>query len=477
MDPLDLAAVARAMDAAPPSPAEAPLLARSAVIDSREATPGALFFCLEGDRTDGHRHLEGARAAGAVAAVVRRGAAMAPVAGPLPLLVVDDPRRALGRLAAFVRERLSATVVGVTGSNGKTTTKEMIGAVLSRLGPTVRSERSYNNDLGVPLTILRADASTRFLVLEMGTNHPGEIAHLAALARPHVGVVTSVGEAHLGNFGSLRAIAREKGDLLAALPPDGAAVVGGEGEFAAELADRAPCRVCTFGRADPPFEGEIPLDVWATKVVRTGRPRGVAFHLYGKMRLAIPFPGLHNAGNALAAASVGLLLGATPEDLREGLRAARPPALRLQGARAGGVLVLDDTYNANPASVEAALAELAATTCDGRRVFVFGDMGELGDGAEAEHRRVGRRAAACADVLWFLGENARHAAAAALEAGFPRERVQLEPSVELALERVSFRPLPGDVLLFKASRAAGLDRLAAAIRARLESMPAAREAV
>lgn len=480
MDPLTLDAAARAVGADPLPVEFQSLAATGASIDTRTLEPGDLFFALPGERADGHRFLARAREAGAAAAVVKRGVPV-PEAGGLPLLAVDDPVEALWRLAAFVRSRLSAKVVCVTGSNGKTTTKEMIGAVAATLGPTVRSEKSFNNHLGVPLSILRAGSATRTLVLEVGTNHPGEIARLAGLARPDIAVVTNVGEAHLGHFGTLRAIAEEKAALLAALPPEGTAVVNANDEFAPLLAVRSRGRVCTFGRLDAPGEdgAEIDVDVWGTAVRRTQRPRGVSFHLYGKMRFAIPLQGIHNASNALAAVAVGFLLGAAPEAMREALRTVEAPRLRLQRERVGGVVLVDDTYNANPASVAAAIEELAATVTDGRRVLVLGDMGELGEHSASHHRRLGRRAASCVDLLWTVGPCARAAAEGALDAGMPRDRILVSRGVEDAsgdaASGPAFVPSPGDVVLLKASRAVALDRLAEALRRRLSLLSRRRE--
>jgi len=477
MDPTTLHDAARAVGADPLPPEDAARIARGASIDTRSLDAGDLFFALPGDRADGHRYLPRALEEGAAAAVVRRGMDYPRPEG-LPLLVVDDPARALRDLAEFHRARLSCTVVAITGSNGKTTTKEMAGAVAAVLGPAVRSEKSYNNHLGVPLTILRADASTRTLVLEIGTSHPGEMAGLAALARPRIAVVTNIGEAHLGNFGSLRAIAEEKAELLRALPADGYAVVNANDEFAPLLAGRTAARVCSFGRLDPVAPGEeIEADVWGTQVRRTTRPRGVAFWLYGKMKVSLPLQGLHNASNALAATAVGLLLGVPPTEIRDALKTVQAPRLRLQRERVGGVVLVDDSYNANPASVGAALDELAATACDGRRVLVLGDMCELGDLAEEHHRRVGRRAASCADLLWCVGPRAAWAAEAARAAGMPADRVAASSDVKSALESPPFLPAPGDMVLVKASRSVELDRLAADLRARLVRAARAREAV
>lgn len=485
MDPLTLDAAARDCGADPLPVEHCTLLATGASIDSRTVAPGALFFALPGERADGHDFLERAREAGAAGAVVRRGASFARPRG-FPLLTVDDPAEALWRLAAAARSRLGAKVVAITGSNGKTTTKEMAGAVAATLGPTVRSEKSFNNHLGVPLTILRADSSTRTLVLEVGTNHPGEIPRLAGLARPDIAVVTSIGEAHLGNFGSLRAIAEEKAALLAAVPGDGVCVVNGNDEFAPLLALRSRAPVCTFGRLDAPGESsspgrdaerEIDLDVWGTAVRRTLRPRGVSFHLYGKMRVLVPVQGIHNASNALAAMAVGFLLGADPEAMRDALRTVEAPRLRLQRERVGGVVLVDDTYNANPASVGAAIGELASVVTDGRRVLVLGDMGELGEHAEHHHRRLGRRAAGSVDVLWTVGPLAGMAAEAALAAGLPPDRVLRSADVEEAIRSPALLPAPGDVVLLKASRSVGLDRLAADLRGRLGRTPRRMEPV
>jgi UDP-N-acetylmuramoyl-tripeptide--D-alanyl-D-alanine ligase len=478
MDPLTLDAAARAMGADLPTVEQCSIPCTGASIDTRSIDAGDLFFALKGEKADGHDFLAKAREEGAAAAVVRRGASFPRPRG-LPLLFVDDPARALWALAVHARGRLRATVVCITGSNGKTTTKEMAGSVAATIGPCVRSEKSYNNHLGVPLSILRADASTKTLVLEIGTNHPGEIARLARLARPRIAVVTSIGEAHLGHFGSLRAIAEEKAALLRALPEDGFAVINANDEFAPLLAGSTRARVCTFGRVDDTVDPAVleDVDVWGTAVRRSSRPRGVCFWLYGKMKVTIPMEGLHNASNALAAIAVGLLLGAEPLAVRDALRGVEPPRLRLQRERVGGVVLVDDSYNANPASVGAALDELAATACDGRRVFVLGDMGELGELSLEHHRRAGRRAASTADVLWTVGPMAVAAAEAALRAGMPADRVFGSPDAGAAAESPPFVPEPGDVVLLKASRAVELDRLARALRTRLAANSREREAV
>ncbi len=476
MDPLTLDEAARAMGADPLPVEHCSIRCTGASIDTRSIDPGCLFFALKGERSDGHRHLARAAEAGAVAAVVRRGSDF-PAPRGLPLLVVEDPAQALFDLAVDARSRFKGTVVCITGSNGKTTTKEMTGAVASTTGTCVRSEKSYNNHLGVPLSILRANASVKTLVLEIGTNHPGEIDRLARLARPRIAVVTNVGEAHLGHFGSLRAIAEEKAALLRVLPEDGFAVINANDEFAPLLAARTRARVCTFGRVDPVADPSVmeEIDVWGAHARRSQRPRGVCFWLYGKMKVTVPVQGLHNVSNALAAVAVGLLLGADPRAVRDALREVEAPRLRLQRERVGGVVLVDDTYNANPASVGAALDEISVAACDGRRVFVLGDMGELGDRTEEHHRHAGRRAASSADVLWAVGPAARAAAEEALAAGMPRDRVHLSPDVRSAVETPPFEPEPGDLVLLKASRAVELDLLAKALRTRLR--PRARETV
>ena len=298
---------------------------------------------------------------------------------------VKFPRKALADLARAHRRTLRCPVIAVTGSNGKSSTREIIAAALSPLGEIVQSPRSFNNDLGVPLTILAAGPETQALIVEMGTNGRGEIRSLCGIAKPDMGVVTNVAAAHLEGLGTLEGVAREKGALAEALPEEGLLVLNGEDERVVEMANRTSARVVTYGI------GEGRATVWGCRVERT--PRGIAVWVYGKMRLFLPVIGVHNAQGAMAAVSVALALGVAPKEIRKGLRSVRLPGMRLEMKRMHGVPVLLDCYNANPESLAVAADELVARGGARRKVLVLGDMRELGPRSEALHRECGRRLA------------------------------------------------------------------------------------
>lgn len=433
---------------------------RRVVIDSREAAEGDLFVALPGARTDGARFVADAFRAGAAAAVVGPDAPpLAPEFAGRALIRTPDPARALGDLAAWHRRNLSATVVGITGSNGKSSTREMAAQVLGTLGPVVQSAKSYNNEIGLPLTILRADSATRFLVVEMGTSGPGEIARLAEIARPDVGIVTNVGAAHLEGLGSEDLVAREKAALVRALPPGGFAVLNADDARVAAMAAETVAHVVTASL------GDWHATVWGCDARRT--PRGVEWWLYGKGRMFLPVPGLHNARNAVLAAAAGLLQGATAEAMRAAFRDVRLPAMRLQRMAVRGATLVLDCYNANPASVEAAVEELSSRGAKGRRVLVLGDMLELGPQSGDYHYAAGRFAAPRVDALWCVGPESRLAYEAALDAGMDSSRALWFQSVEAAAESEALALRRGDVALLKASRGVRLERLADPLRRRI----------
>ena len=414
-------------------------------MDTRTLPAGALFVALPGTRVDGHDFVERARECGAAAALVSR-----PVATPLPVIRVVDTREALGRLAAHWRGRFRIPLVGVTGSTGKTTVKEMTAAVLRGVGPTLATEGNLNNDIGVPLTLARLGPEHRFAVVEMGANHPGEIAGLCAIARPRVGVVTHCAPAHLEGFGSVEGVARAKGELFAALPADGTAVVNADDAYAGLwIRTSAAGRRLTFGL-------EAVADV-------TGRwePRdtGSQVHLVtpaGEADLRLALPGRHNVMNALAAAAVALALDVPLDAVVRGLESVRPVRGRLQVREARGLRVLDDTYNANPGSVAAALAVLA--TSPGRRWLVLGDMGELGAESAELHRRMGRLAReAGVDRLWTLG------ALAALAAESFGEGGRSFPSHAALAEALRTEAGPPATILVKGSRSMTMERVVEAL--------------
>ncbi|MGY1697277.1 UDP-N-acetylmuramoyl-tripeptide--D-alanyl-D-alanine ligase [Geodermatophilus sp. SYSU D00814] len=459
---LSLAEVARAVGAAVP-PGAGDVTVTGVTLDSRSVSAGDLFVAVAGERVDGHDFLDAAAAAGAVAALTTR------PGGPLPALVVDDTVVALGRLAALVHTRLAAgglLTVGITGSSGKTSTKDLLGQVLAAAGPTVSPPGSYNNDIGMPLTVLSAGEDTRYLVLEMGARGIGHIARLCTLARPDVGVVLNVGSAHLGEFGSADAIAVAKGELVEALPETGTAVLNADDARVLGMAPRTRARVVTTGRA-------AGADVRATDVVLddTARARFTLVAGGEAHPVALQVVGEHQVANALSAAAAALAAGMTPAAVATALSQAQPRSRwRMEVTRrADGVTVVNDAYNANPESMRAALAALAGLPA-GRRVAVLGGMAELGDDAVAEHERLGRDAvAAGVDLLVAVGPGAVGMVTGATAAGARSAegsgtgagtRAVSVPDRAAALDLLSEVLVPGDVVLVKASRSNGLEVLA-----------------
>ena len=427
-------------------------------IDSRTLNVGDVFFAIRGHRLDGHHYLRDAAARGASCLVVHTLPDDLPPS--VPLVLVDETTRALGRLAAHHRGTFTLPVAAVTGSNGKTTTKEMMAAVLAALGPVLKPESSFNNQWGLPLTLLRLNAQHRAVALELGANQPGEIAMLAEISRPTVGVVTVVSSAHTEFFGSLDGVQAEKSALVRAIGPEGRVVLNADDPRVLAMRDLARCPVLTFSAHQP-------ADVRSVAPVEEG-PDGLRFTLEiaGTRRpVRMRFAGRHNVINALAAAGVGWAVGLDLERIVDGLEAARPAKGRCVWRRAGSIRVLDDTYNANPASVAAALATLGPAP-GARRVVVLGDMLELGDIAEAAHREAGR-AVASAGVAEFIamGTHGRAAVEAARDAGLVESHhtTTFEDTVALLMKRLA----PGDVILVKGSRGMRMERVVDALIARL----------
>ena len=430
------------------------------VIDSREARAGDLFFALRGERADGHDFVRAAFAAGAAGAVVAR-----PVEAPPQAVVyhVSDPLTALQRLAASWRQRHDVRVVGVTGSVGKTTAKELIAAVLSRRYAVLKSEANLNTEIGIPLTLLNLRAEHQRAVLELAMYEPGDIALLARITRPSVGVVTNVYPVHLERVRSLGRIVAAKAELIEALPADGLAVLNGDDASVAAMARRTRARSVLYGLSEQ-------CDVRATELTGHGLD-GFSFTLSlagASVHIDCPLPGKHHVYAALAAAAVALNDGMSLAEIADALRefpAAHPEVLegRLT-VRPGpnGSTLIDDSYNASPASMIAALDLLAET--QGRHVALLGHMRELGT-AEAEgHASVGQHAAATCDLLFVIGEDARLLADAARNAGCRDVRFLAGP--EDAAEALRKELRAGDVCLVKASRAVGLESVVETLVAR-----------
>ena len=432
-------------------------------IDSRTLEVGQAFFAIAGHQRDGHRYVADAAARGASCLVVHALPDDPPAT--VSLVLVDETTQALGRLAARHRARFAIPLVAVTGSNGKTTTKELIAAVLATRWNVLKSAASFNNQWGLPLTLLRLGAHHEAAVVEIGTNQPGEIAALAALAAPTVGVVTIVVAQHTEFLGSIDGVREEKAALVRALPASGTAVLNADDPRVLGMAQDTAARVVTFG-TDPAAAVRL-----ASEVADDGD--GLRFtlaHEGDRALVRLAMPGRHNVINALAAAATGVALGLSLTEVARGLGAAPPVKGRCVWRETGGVHILDDTYNANPVSLRAALETVGARRRSGRLVVVLGDMLELGEIADEAHREAGRQVASLgADEFLGVGPRARLAVEEAHARGLGEARhvSTFEDTVAHLLKRLA----SGDVVLVKGSRGMRLERVVDALMARL--LPAA----
>ena len=430
---------------------------RGAAVDSRLVVPDDVFVALPGERTDGHAYLADAVARGAAALIVARPASDPVALGDVTVIRVADPLAALGAIATGWRRRFDPLVVGVTGSIAKTSTKEAVAAVLATRFRTLRNEGNLNNEIGLPLTLMRLRPEHEAAVLEMGMYYGGEIADLARMARPSIGVVTAVQPVHLSRIGSLEAIESAKGELLEALPPDGSAILNADDPIVRGMGARSAARSVSYGFA-------ADADVGAEAVTSAG-VEGMRFVLRAggaRRPMTIPSLGRLSVHNALAAAAVGLVAGLTPDEIAAGFAGGWSAPHRVQLVRLGAVTLVDDTYNASPRSMVAALDLLAGLP--GRRGAVLGEMLELGDASDEGHRAVGEAAARTVDWLVVVGSGAAGIAEGALAAGMDPASILRVRDAEVALESIPPRLRDGDVVLLKASRGVALDRVVDGLR-------------
>lgn len=437
-----------------PATAAAPEAITGVTSDSRTVRPGDLFVALRGPRTDGHLFISDA---------VARGAALCLVSDPAglqgPVLVVPEPLRAMGEVAALYRRTLGITVVGITGSVGKTTTVGLCAEVLGVRYRTARSAESWNAELGVALTLLGLESTHQVAVVEMAMRGPGQIRDLVAMTQPSIGAVTTVGETHLELLGSVENIAAAKAELLEGLPPDGAAVVNADEPQTPRLVRDVRCPVIRFGLAPH-------ADVRAT-AVEPGEG-GTRFILHvGSHRAEahIPLPGRHQVRNALAAAAVGQALGLGLPEIVDGLSRVRAARMRQEILPVGDVLIVDDSYNASPQSMAAAFEVLGHVAGQRRRILALGEMRELGPGSAEFHRRVGEWAAGLTPALLLaVGPDARWYLEGAVSAGLPASAAAWAGGAQEAVPALLEAVRPGDVVLIKGSRAIEMEHIVEALR-------------
>lgn len=421
-----------------------------AAVDSRAVEPGGLFVAIAGEHVDGHDYAAQAAAAGAALALATR---------PLdvPCVVVDDASEALGQLAAeIVRQLTGATVIGITGSQGKTSTKDLLRQILTPHGPTVATKGNLNNEIGVPLTVTRATEQTRFLVVEMGARHIGNIAYLCGIAPPDIGVVLNVGLSHVGEFGSQAGIATTKGELVEALTADGRAVLNADDELVSAMAARTRAPALTFGES-------AGAGVRITHLASTpdGEPTFALEYAGDRANVRLAMLGQHQAFNAGAAAAAALAAGVSLDDVAAQLNAAtNESAWRMERIELpGDVLLINDAYNANPDSTRAAISTLATLgeAREGRTIAVLGEMRELGEASVAEHRAIGELAGRLdIDQVIVVGPEAAPIADGWSASG----GLSVVPDAAAAVAAAESAAGPGDVILVKASRATGLERVA-----------------
>lgn len=426
--------------------------------DSRTIAPGEVFFALSGERFDGHDFVPAVLKAGTSAVVVttmwhREYATL--FDGHATFILVLDTLKALQNLAAWYRARFTIPVIGITGSSGKTTAKDMTAAVLAQRYRVLKTPGNLNSQVGLPQILCRLDASHQIAVLEMGMNHTGELARLAAMARPTIGVITNVGPVHLEYLGSLEGVARAKGELLDGIPEDGAVILNADDPLVMSQRHRTRAPVITFGTGET-------ADIRATEI--HADLRGTVFRLAGGPAFRLRIAGRHHVTNALVAIAVGRLFDIEFDDIQKALAEVAPAAMRMDYQRIGHIHLINDAYNANPDSVSAALQTLAGVS-NGRRIAILGDMLELGAACESAHRQVGQTAAETVDLLITVGDRARHIAEGARQAGMADECIAMCKTNLEATDRVIAWVQDDDVILIKGSRGMHMEEIVSRLEA------------
>ncbi len=427
-----------------------PAIIESVTTDSRTASDEELFFAIKGPHFDGHKFLAPAAQAGCVSAVVRLDCEPRPdITAMFPggVIGVSDTTRALAALAGYHRGQCSATVIAITGSNGKTTVKQMVNHILAKRLTGTASPKSFNNHIGVPTTLLGGSASDDFLICEIGSSAPGEVATLSRIARPDIAVITGIAPAHLEKLGSIERIAAEKASILDALSSDGMAVIWADSDLLARAVKAYPCRALRFGESDA---AELRLTSWQSD------GESQRFEINGHLPVSLPLAGKHNAMNALAAIAVAQRMGFSPQDATAALADFSGVGMRLEWIDCGKVTIINDAYNANPASMLAGAAVLSASKAK-RRVKIAGDMLELGDAAEQLHTEAGRQSGEMnIDLLIGIGPLGRYIAKGAEDCATPTETFE---SAGKAVNALAGMLAPGDLVLLKGSRGMELEQL------------------
>ena len=416
--------------------------------DSRKVKPGDLFVALMGENADGHDFCAAAMEKGAAGVLVSR-----EVPGAEPAIVAEDTLKAYGAIAAGYRQLLGLRVVGITGSVGKTTTKEMTACVLERSFRTVKTTGNHNNNLGLPMTIMDTPEDAQLAVLEMGMNHFGEMTYLSSIARPDIALITNIGTMHIEHLGSREGILRAKLEILSGMPENGVGVFNGDEQLLWNLRSDGGHRKIYYGIEN------TACDVTASEIEEL--QDGMRFKVTGfghRFELFVPVLGRHTVYNALAASSVALLLGVRPEEIQIQLSSFQNTGMRQKIYEKNGVTIIEDCYNAGPESTAAALDVLAGIRTEGRRIAVLGDMLELGNRSGAEHYRIGRLVAGKADMLFAYGEQSLRTVTGAITGGMSAKNTEHFDTHEDLAHMLRTRVRDGDVLLFKGSRGMRMEK-------------------